>query len=386
MQARCPVDKVPGRRVPLSTVRSLIRPERQRVIGENEWSFCNLPDCDVVYFAASGETITKDGLKVRVGNKEKGPPRTVCYCFNHTVERIRDEIESTGRSTVAASIAAKVKAGECRCELLNPKGVCCLGDVNKVVKDMTALVASRRQSVALPVSREAVDEHACCEIPVPESADGPKAAPPERTRSLVAASVLAAVAASACCWLPLLLAVGGVSAVGLSASFERMRPLLLGLTSLLLGAAFYLVYFRKGRCLPGGVCEAPRPKSSHRNRVMLWIATVLVLGFAMFPQYSAYLIRMSAGAASAPVPKSSERTLSMRIGGMTCDACAARVESVLRAVPGVREATVSYSSGTATITIDAGAGLESASLVKAVENAGYDVHTIGSRSPSRETR
>src|SRR3990172_77490 len=100
MRALCPVAKVPGRRVPLATVRNLLRPDHQGVVDENRWFFCDLPDCDVVYFDASGKTITKDSLKVRVGVKEKESPRTVCYCFDHTVESIRDEIETAGRSTV----------------------------------------------------------------------------------------------------------------------------------------------------------------------------------------------------------------------------------------------------------------------------------------------
>jgi hypothetical protein len=96
--------------------------------------------CPVVYFTRDGVTLHKGTLKIRVGLKEKDPPRTVCYCFGHTVESIREEIEKTGRSTVAASIGKKVEDGVCSCEVLNPKGTCCLGDVNKVGREVSTAI------------------------------------------------------------------------------------------------------------------------------------------------------------------------------------------------------------------------------------------------------
>jgi len=68
----------------------------------------------------------------------------VCYCFGHTVESIQQEIRETGRSSVVTSIRRKVDAGECSCELLNPKETCCLGDVNKTVKEALASIGVSR--------------------------------------------------------------------------------------------------------------------------------------------------------------------------------------------------------------------------------------------------
>lgn len=135
---RCPAGGKPGKRVPSLTVKSLVRDDLVDEAGGCEWFFCKTPECDVVYFAASGRVITKDALKVRVGVKEKDAPRPVCYCFGHTVESIRKEIERTGKSTVMASVTAKVKSGACDCVVLNPEGICCLGDVNRTVKEALA--------------------------------------------------------------------------------------------------------------------------------------------------------------------------------------------------------------------------------------------------------
>ncbi len=56
------------------------------------------------------------------------------YCFGWTPERIFEQIRQSGHSTAVQEISAKVKARECACDIKNPSGRCCLGNVNKVVK------------------------------------------------------------------------------------------------------------------------------------------------------------------------------------------------------------------------------------------------------------
>ncbi|MDP3940382.1 MAG: (2Fe-2S)-binding protein [Deltaproteobacteria bacterium] len=138
--ALCPVSGKRGKPVPLVTLRSLVLREHAAVVEDRAWYFCDRLDCEVVYFTDDGRTLEKNALTVRVGLKEKEAPRPICYCFDHTAESIRQEIEKTGRSTVVASIRTKVEAGECSCEVLNPRGTCCLGDVNKEVKAALASV------------------------------------------------------------------------------------------------------------------------------------------------------------------------------------------------------------------------------------------------------
>jgi hypothetical protein len=121
MNALCPVAGKSGKRVPPITLRSLVRREHAGQIERGEWFFCDLADSEVVYFARDGRTLDKGALIVRVGAKERVAPRPVCYCFGHTVESIREEIDRTGQSTVAASVTAKVHAGECSCEILKSR-------------------------------------------------------------------------------------------------------------------------------------------------------------------------------------------------------------------------------------------------------------------------
>lgn len=61
------------------------------------------------------------------------PDRMICFCFGHSVSSIRAEIARSGRTTVVEDVRAKIKAGLCSCESLNPKKTCCLGDLMSAV-------------------------------------------------------------------------------------------------------------------------------------------------------------------------------------------------------------------------------------------------------------
>lgn len=348
---------------------------------DRHWNYCGAPDCEVVYFDAGGAVIEKSALTVRVGEKEKDPPHTVCYCFGHTAEGIRDEVRRTGRSTVVASITAKVKAGECSCDTMNPKGACCLGDVNREVKSALAAgpasPSSQRGALAPPLA----DAEDCCAVPAASRPTNAKRPGAERAGLLAAgASVLAAVASSACCWLPLLLIALGASAGGVAATFERYRPVFLVVAPLLLALGFYLLYVRKPTCRPDSTCAAPNPKIRRLSRVMFWVATILVVAFAFFPKYVGLLLPASSdtGAADMAGPT---RTVVLRIEGMTCEACATRLEAEMSSVPGVRRVKVAYPEGTATVHVDPGAREVVPSLVGRVRKAGYEARVESGGPP-----
>ncbi len=62
-------------------------------------------------------------------------------------------------------------------------------------------------------------------------------------------------------------------------------------------------------------------------------------------------------------------TIALNITGMTCDTCAVHVREALEKVPGVREAQVSYPSGTAQVTLQTETPVET--LIAAVTASGY---------------
>ena len=140
--ARCPACGAMGKPVQRITLEALLKPEQQAWISSgNEFCFCRTPNCDVVYFKPDKVLFRKEALTVRVGLKEPNDPTAlVCYCFGWTPERIRAEIKATGKSTVSDQIKTQVKAGNCSCEVTNPQGSCCLGNISVVVKKETARI------------------------------------------------------------------------------------------------------------------------------------------------------------------------------------------------------------------------------------------------------
>jgi hypothetical protein len=133
----CPSCGQKGRRVDTQTVKALLAISLAQVTHE-AYLFCRQPDCPVVYYSADGaQHFTTEQIRERVYQKEaQSPDVFICYCFRHTPASISDEIERTGRSTVVEEITKGTQAGYCACDIRNPKGACCLGDVRALVKQL----------------------------------------------------------------------------------------------------------------------------------------------------------------------------------------------------------------------------------------------------------
>jgi copper chaperone CopZ len=211
----------------------------------------------------------------------------------------------------------------------------------------------------------------CCKRPVaaglPPKNDGRPAL------WAAAGSVASAVVASACCWLPLLLLAFGVSAAGASAAFEKVRPFFLVVAAVLLSVGFYLTYFRPQACVPGSECAPPNPKLRRFNRVMLWTATVVVVAVALFPNYVGLLLGNTDQAA---VENGSLQSETLKVEGMTCEACATEIQQELARVPGVKQASVRYAEGKALVTFDPASPPSQDALLEAVEKAGYKASLV----------
>jgi Cu2+-exporting ATPase len=63
----------------------------------------------------------------------------------------------------------------------------------------------------------------------------------------------------------------------------------------------------------------------------------------------------------------------LKVKGMMCGHCEARVKAALEAIPGVASAQVSHKKGRAVVALSGEAAVED--LVKAVVDAGYEVRT-----------
>lgn len=136
LEERCPHCDEKGRSVSLATVGSMAKTSVEaHKLSQPSYKLCRNPDCPVVYFTR-GITIDKTELRVAVNFKETNYDGPVCYCFNHTLASIRAEIQSTARSTVQRAITQEIQAGRCACEVKNPAGTCCLGDITRAVRSV----------------------------------------------------------------------------------------------------------------------------------------------------------------------------------------------------------------------------------------------------------
>jgi hypothetical protein len=128
----CPVCAQKGNRVAIITLKALLKPSGLETIHpESSYAFCATPSCDVVYFSDS-QTFGKDALKVSVFQKNHALDVPVCYCFDWTRKRIAQSIESNQHPI--DHIKEQVQANRCGCEVNNPQGACCLGNVTAFVR------------------------------------------------------------------------------------------------------------------------------------------------------------------------------------------------------------------------------------------------------------
>ena len=152
---RCPECGRQGRLVQRITVKAMLRPTALMRLSAPEHRLCSTPACRIVYFGRS-EVFDREEIVVPVFQKEPEKDRTVCYCFAVTEGDIRREVAETGRSEAVERIRALVRAERCACEVKNPQGGCCLGDVVATTRAAAVATVSeeRGQEIA---SRPSVD-------------------------------------------------------------------------------------------------------------------------------------------------------------------------------------------------------------------------------------
>jgi len=118
-----------------------------RSLCRARYRYCSTPGCPIVYYGDDGIVLQQSNVRVPVNAKDAGPDVPLCYCFGHTRRSIADEIAATGKSTAFAAITREIKAGQCACEVKNPSGRCCLGDVRAYEKE---IVHQRRSGQYAP--------------------------------------------------------------------------------------------------------------------------------------------------------------------------------------------------------------------------------------------
>ncbi|QQS34185.1 MAG: cation transporter [Acidobacteriota bacterium] len=182
-------------------------------------------------------------------------------------------------------------------------------------------------------------------------------------------AVVAAVAASLCCILPVVAIAFGLGAFGIASVFESLRPYMLVVVTAALAFSFYRIYFRREECGEGQACST-KPMGRF-NQIALWVATVAVVGIAAFPYYSGAIIsaldrqqpqvaepnqmviagenktynldtQNSEETAFSESEVQTLKTLVIAVEGMTCEGCASHINIALKRIKGVISAEANY--------------------------------------------
>jgi hypothetical protein len=132
----CPECGMTGKPVRGQTVKALLSASL-REVQEIRYLFCRTQTCPVVYFSTDREQIFTVGeIRERVYQKEpESQDVLICYCFRHTVGNLR-AASPEERMAIVDDINTGIHAGQCACDLRNPEGSCCLGNVRARIKQL----------------------------------------------------------------------------------------------------------------------------------------------------------------------------------------------------------------------------------------------------------
>jgi hypothetical protein len=122
-----------GKSVPRVTLQSLLLVDLRELLA-SDYRFCSTTDCPIAYFATDGsQEFRVAQVRVPIWQKSPAPTTLVCYCFKFTSAMLDADTQGADGSMIIAQIQAGIKDGLCACEITNPQGSCCLGNVHKEV-------------------------------------------------------------------------------------------------------------------------------------------------------------------------------------------------------------------------------------------------------------
>lgn len=108
---------------------------------------------------------------------------------------------------------------------------------------------------------------------------------PAKSLPAILGASLAAVGASVCCVVPLVLVLLGISGAWIAnlTALDVWRPWFSAAALICLAFAYWRLYGPPARCLADSECADPR--ILRRRRRWLWTASVLIILLLLFPYY-----------------------------------------------------------------------------------------------------
>jgi mercuric ion transport protein len=187
------------------------------------------------------------------------------------------------------------------------------------------------------------------------------------------AGALLALTASMCCITPLLALISGVSGIAATFSWlEPARPYLIGLTTLVLGFAWYQKLKPRKPEEIDCDCEEEGKTRFWQSKSFLGIVTIVTIALLAFPSYSHIFYPKRPAADVIFVETNNVREVQLNITGMTCQGCSEHVNHALDQINGVLEYHTSHEEGKSIVKFDRSKTTEQ-TLIEAINATGYKV-------------
>lgn len=134
----CPSCQHKAKSVKLNTIKSMLKPSSLETLNakENHY-FCSSEGCDIVYFDTLKKAYLVSDIKVAIHQKDKSSTTPICYCFDWTKEKISEHVKNGNANKPVEHISQNIKENRCGCEVNNPQGSCCLGNVTAFINGLS---------------------------------------------------------------------------------------------------------------------------------------------------------------------------------------------------------------------------------------------------------
>lgn len=163
--------------------------------------------------------------------------------------------------------------------------------------------------------------------------------------------LLAALAASLCCIVPLLAVFGGISGAATYFNWiEPYRPYIMGLTALIFAVAWYgqlAVVIRDKRD-----CCVPAKRSFWQSKKFLLIVTLFSGLLIAFPYYSSLFYQSSQRSSTNSPSKGNFKYATLQIKGMGCADCTKHIDGALSGLNGVVSSSTSFEKAQTMVSYD----------------------------------
>ena len=117
-----------------------------------------------------------------------------------------------------------------------------------------------------------------------------QATPAKSSVPAIVGASIAAIGASVCCVVPLVLVFMGISGAWISTltALDPLRPWFSAAAVVSLAVAFWMLYRPASQCGVDGSCVEPATLRSRRR--WLWLATALIVLLLLFPYYIVWIL------------------------------------------------------------------------------------------------